>query len=214
MGAKAYSLLAAINPHLRRGSTILEIGSDRGEGSTLWFSNFAKEAGLIFVTVDFDAGVYDNARQIVGSAAHLMSGEEFLDSTDLSSPICFAYLDNFDWIWEHRRDAEGMLNLIRHYASRNLVLNNLNSQLAHLRQSMKLLPKLDHASAILFDDTWRRWDGTYDGKGGAAVPYLLSHGFQGLSPDKERKYVLLGRNIPLDTVIPDIAGSGPIKPAI
>lgn len=197
MGAKAYALLATNNFHLKSGSTILEIGSERGEGSTLWLFNFAKEAGLNFVTVDLDEGSYNNAREIVGSSAFLMSGEDFLDGTNLLSPVSFAYLDNFDWIWEQWKDAEWILNAVRHYASRNLVLNNLNSQLAHLRQSMKLLPKLDDTCAILFDDTWQRWDDTYDGKGGAAVPFLLAHGFQDISPDKDRKYVLLGRNLVL-----------------
>jgi len=195
MGAKAYTLLATINFHFKSGSTILEIGSERGEGSTLWLFNFAKEAGLNFVTVDFDEGIYNSAREIVGSSAYLMSGEDFLDGTNLSSPVCFAYLDNFDWIWEQWKDAEWMLKAIRHYASRNLVLNNLNSQITHLRQSMKLLSKLEHTCAILFDDTWRRWDDTYDGKGGAAVPFLLALGFQDISPDKDKEYVLLGRNL-------------------
>ena len=81
-------------------------------------------------------------------------------------------------------------------------MNNINSQLAHLRQSMKLLPKLEDSCAILFDDTWRYWDGCYDGKGGVAVPFLLAHGFEDISPNKgqdissvsEGAYVLLARN--------------------
>ena len=159
--------------------------------------NYAQRMGLHFITVDFSRDIYERAREIVDSRAFHMTGEDFLDLRSLPSLVSFAYLDNFDWIWEAHQNEQWILDQIQDYAKKNVVMNNLNSQLAHLRQSMKLLPNFEDRCAVLFDDTWRRWDGCYDGKGGAAVPFLLTHGFKDISPDMDKDYVLLGRNLML-----------------
>ena len=52
------------------------------------------------------------------------------------------------------------------------------SQAAHVAQAVLVEPKMTKKSLIIIDDTWfeRHWD-IYFGKGGAAVPYLVSQGY-------------------------------------
>lgn len=106
MGARAYTLIGAKDFQLRRGSTLLEIGSERGEGSTNWLFNYAQRMGLHFITVDFSRDIYERAREIVGSRAFHITGEDFLDLGSPPSLVSFAYLDNVDWIWDaHQKRA-------------------------------------------------------------------------------------------------------------
>jgi hypothetical protein len=172
MGAKAYTIAAELMPSLT--GAIIEIGSEREEGSTAFLAKVAFHHGEPFHTVDMDSTQYEVARNIVGDAAHHMLGEAFL--LTYNQPIAFLYLDNFDWQWEGV-DPSVFQSQIDRYEALGLAMTNLNSQAAHLAQAIASMPWLSPRCGVLIDDTYQRSDGTFGGKGGACVPYLSGAGF-------------------------------------
>ena len=136
--------------HFTRGQNVIEIGSERGEGSTRFFYDICKKRQLNFHTVDFDPNIFQDAKSIAGDAAHLQDGAEFLQS--FQGPISFAYLDNFDWDWG---GMEAQISLqTQRYSELGQQLNNDNSQNAHLEQAQLIESKADDPCLILFDDTY------------------------------------------------------------
>lgn len=180
MGAKAYGLVERHVPSFGPGECAIEIGSERGEGSTAYLAAYCQSLGAPFLSVDFSKGAYERARVISGVTAFCEKAERFLTETlpALGLKVRFAYLDNFDWIWKACEGAAWIQDQIEGYAAMGLTMNNANSQEAHLRQSELLLPYFAVGAVILFDDTWQRPDREFDGKGGTAVPFLLRQGFQ------------------------------------
>jgi hypothetical protein len=88
-GAAAYRLLDDFVDDLDHGNMI-EIGSDRGEGSTRWLAEFAAKTGRDFFTVDFSDEGYRNAQRACGSCAFKGMGESFLTGMlcFFSNPCC------------------------------------------------------------------------------------------------------------------------------
>ncbi len=76
-GAEAYRLLEEIAEDMDEGGMV-EIGSDRGEGSTAWLYSFAKATNREFFSVDFSEEGFNNAERACGSCAHRGLGEKFL----------------------------------------------------------------------------------------------------------------------------------------
>lgn len=76
-GAAAYRLLADFEDDLDDGN-LIEIGSDRGEGSTRWLAEFAAKHHRNFYTVDFSAEGYRNGQRACGGCAFKGMGENFL----------------------------------------------------------------------------------------------------------------------------------------
>jgi hypothetical protein len=176
MGDCAYTLVRDLDTDWSFGS-IVEVGSERGEGSTAFFEEFAKQKGTPFFSVDMDIAPHEAAKAICGARAYRMTGERFFaeEFHKFGLNIHFLYLDNFDWSWggdegKQIQDAQSV-----DYTRNGLVLNNANSQLAHCVQAAlatQFMPK----GYILFDDTWKDGD-QWTGKGGTAVPMLLNRGF-------------------------------------
>jgi hypothetical protein len=79
-GAAAYRLLEEYADDLDSGNMI-EIGSDRGEGSTRWLAEFAARGGRDFFTVDFSPEGFNNALRSCGACAFQGMGEDFLAGT-------------------------------------------------------------------------------------------------------------------------------------
>jgi hypothetical protein len=160
---------------------LLEIGSDRGEGSTAVLSEIAFKNQKILHSVDIDAEVMRvNSEKFQGKPINFynIKGEDFLDKyTDLKFSIVL--LDNFDWDWWGQENAPGFLKKQKdlYRFKFQLDMTNINSQLAHLVQAIKLTNMLAKQCVIACDDTFVNSNQTYDGKGGAAVPYLLTLGF-------------------------------------
>jgi hypothetical protein len=196
MGAKAYRIIETLRPHL--AGNVVEIGAEGGEGSTRFLADFCHQTGLPFYSVDFEQGAFERAKNIPHVRAVMMRGETFLEEMLLrkGGPICFAYLDNFDWVWnmQELNDPQSFYHsLIHTYRHYGLNMNNLNSQITHLRQAMLLEKLAASSSYVLLDDTWAQPDGTFCGKGGAAVPYLMACGFQPRPADISGPAILLGR---------------------
>ena len=158
--------------------TLVEIGSSRpgDDQSTQYLNNLAKQLGIDFVTCDINQ---DQVTSLIeqGINAVCARGEDFLPKYD--SKISIAYLDNFDWNWHPMATEEWTLVQIQEYREQyDLEMTNLQSQAAHVAQAVLLETKTTANSIIAVDDTWfdLGWD-TYQGKGGAVVPYLISKGY-------------------------------------
>lgn len=186
MGARKYTYIETFIPYIwayrQSNACIVEIGSERGEGSTSYFVEFAKTHGISFYTVDFDPVQYENAKRICEAAtvpdsieikAFCMKGEDFLTDVfpSINKQIMFLYLDNFDFIYDH---LVGLVdNQIAAYKNLGVTMNNKNSKLVHLKQTQLAEPFFHPHGAVLCDDTFKRKD-EWDGKCALAVPYLLS----------------------------------------
>lgn len=178
-----YSLLTE-EIDFREKECILEVGSDRGEGSTAWWAEYANRHGVPFFTVDFNKDIYRRARDITTDfpdcIAFQSMGEDFIESYFAKSnlKVRVAYLDNYDWWWKTLSPKKDHIDFgEEYYAPYGLELNNDLSQEAHRKQSELLLPHLAEDSWIIFDDTWASVEG-WNGKGGTAVPFLFDHGYK------------------------------------
>lgn len=164
----------------------LEIGSERGDNSTHIFSLLAATMGRTLYSVDLDPDIVEkNLARFQNIALNLpirfynQSGEQFLtDNPDLKFSIVL--LDNFDWQWNPEQNDNTIQNQIDHYRSAfSIEMNNVNSQRTHLQQAMQMLPMLTPQAIVICDDTWyHNQIGVYVGKCGAAIPFLLNHGFK------------------------------------
>jgi hypothetical protein len=73
MGAAAYKLIEKYKDLIK--GDIVEIGSDRGEGSTQYLSDFSRQNNLNFYSIDFEGGAFQRARNIIGENAYCMKGD-------------------------------------------------------------------------------------------------------------------------------------------
>lgn len=80
-GAGAYTLFEGLVEEMDEGGAIVEVGSDRGEGSTQFFSRIANSTGRVFYSVDFSNEGFRRAMNVCGSCAHQGMGEKWLQST-------------------------------------------------------------------------------------------------------------------------------------
>ena len=165
-----------------QNSLILEIGSDRDEGSTQLLGAIAKKVNAKFITVDVvDTASKrikdDNIEFVVCDKGSSWCANK-LATTNYNIKILF--LDNFDWIWgpvSKKRDY--IEQQIKEYAQRGVDMNNVDCVQEHLAQFMYCLPKLHKGSLVVCDDTWLNSDhNVYIGKCGPIVHYALFLGWQ------------------------------------
>lgn len=184
----------------------LEIGLDRGEGSTKFFSENAAKRGVRFFGVDADHNQVDRAHtglSITGQAVlqadgsmqmqtskladHITlvhaKGEDFLldiAKKDPNQRFSLAYLDNFDWdYWLGGPEEKWVERYKQHYRDyMKIEMTNMHSSMTHLIQAIRLLPMMTEKSIIVCDDTWYHpQEGIFIGKCAAAIPYLLVNGY-------------------------------------
>ena len=160
---------------------VLEIGSDRYEGSSAYFAELADQYNKDFVTIDLDENMPRRLKQCIPK--HLQDRVTFIqcDGTEWTKtcirPISILYLDNFDWDWEVGTYSKMIEEQRVWYTERGIEMNNINSQVAHLTQMQNLLPCMTRSCVVCLDDTYIH-NGVYIGKGGAVVPYLLANNFK------------------------------------
>ena len=189
MGARSHHLIVKYLDKLK--GSIVEIGAGRGEGSTDFFAGIAAcRPDLQYHSVDFDPAAHKvigkYATQLPNMHAHQMLGEDFL--TNILAPsgqrVCWAYLDNFDWIYrESDIELPWVQEQIMQYARFDLLMNNENSQKAHLEQTKLIATIAAEHCVIHFDDTrlipaYENTPRHFDGKGGTAVPWLVTQGWR------------------------------------
>lgn len=181
--------------------SVVEIGSERGGGSTEILSRLCLRCGLKFYSVDFERGAYERAVGTPFVRAYKMTGEEFLAHVfpAFGERICLAYLDNFDFIFPYIEEKKFVHKQMELYRSYGFEMNNDNSKRAHLRQAISIEKFASDKCIVVLDDTWYI-NGEFDGKGGLAAPYLIAEGFNILhatprSEPHHKRYVVLKRGL-------------------
>ena len=166
--------------NLGTSSIILEIGSDRYEGSTEYFANLAQQHGVEFHSVD----IVDDAQRRLRHLPvhwHTQSGSEWCKRIlpTMGVKVGCVYLDNFDYNWDVRqtpRDWQKDVELF--YTQRlGIEMTNQNCQVEHLKQILAIYPYLSNSAVVVCDDTYTHND-CWIGKSGAVVIYLLANGFE------------------------------------
>jgi hypothetical protein len=163
MGSAAY-WLAAKSTYVD-GDCLLEIGAERGDGSTAWLASLAEERHVPFYSID-----PDGQGTITGRAEDILARWS-------AEPPRFTWADGYDWpySWCEGGNAEWCRSIFEDYASRGMPLTEEASMESH-RQISELLHGVTRVGAVVvFDDTWRR-NGEWTGKGGTAVPWLTGTG--------------------------------------
>jgi hypothetical protein len=179
MGSKPYSKLENFDLAVDQNNIVVEIGSERGEGSSLWLHEWAKQRNIEFYSVDVEHGQrqqeYPEINWIVTS-----SGSDWCKNTllGLNKKIKVLYLDNFDWIWEPENIPGWIQGQIDSYAQRGVTMNNQNCQEEHRLQLEYCLPYLDEQSVVIMDDTYYNETNQLTGKCATAIPLLLQNGFK------------------------------------
>lgn len=185
----------------------IEIGLDRGEGSTDWFADHCKQRNTNFVGIDM------NPEQVKRSKATLQGknkdlpkhitlfegkGEDWLLANQKDVKISFAYLDNFDWdYWLGGKEEQFVADVKKTYQELlGVPMTNINSQLTHLLQTIHLIPMLSKNSIVVCDDTWYHpTEGIFIGKCSTAINLLMLNGFRILHSEgyRQNSGVILGR---------------------
>jgi hypothetical protein len=177
--------------------SLVEIGASRpgDDQSTQYLYDLSKQLGIDFVTCDINfQRVRDLNDQVIPAICD--KGEDFLSVYE--PKISIVYLDNFDWNWHPMATEDWTLDQIKEYRDKyDVEMTNVYSQAAHVHQAVLVEAKTADNSIICIDDTWfhSTWD-TYQGKGGAAVPYLLAKGYTVLETTNGRDGtygIILGR---------------------
>ena len=187
----------------------IEIGVDRGEGSTPWIAEQAKKRNVDFFAVDVDPVQISTARQnfvknqTMSPRIFLVEskGESFLRDYARDHPdrkVSFAYLDNFDWnYWLGEQEEDFVPKVKQHYKDlMGVEMSNINSQITHMLQAMLLLNLMTANSIIMCDDTWfHPREGVFIGKCSSAIPFLLMSGYRVLHSEgyRQNSGVILGK---------------------
>lgn len=181
MGTKPYSKLENINLSVDQNNIVLEIGSERGEGSSLWLYQWAKQHNIEFYSVDVEHGQREREHPEINWIV-ASSGSDWCKNTlpGLGKKIKVLYLDNFDWIWEPEDISWWIQGQIDSYAQRGVIMNNQNCQEEHRLQLEYCLPYLDEQSVVIMDDTYYKNGNIHHltGKCATAIPLLLENGFK------------------------------------
>jgi hypothetical protein len=187
--------------------TWIEIGVDRGEGSTKYFSDLAKHRATKFYAVDYDSAQIQRITKTLAATGNAIialdgtisyelgalpdhvavvqaKGEDFLSTykiADSTNKVSLVYLDNFDWnYWVGRQEESFVPAQKQHYwQTMGIEMTNINSQQTHLLQAIYLMTMMTDNSIIVCDDTWYHpEEGIFIGKCSAVIPYLLLNGYQ------------------------------------
>lgn len=165
----------------------VEIGVERGEGSTRWFAEQAAKRNVShFYAVDAMQDQADRCRELLKSSGFTDNttvvhsrGEAFaedLQKTIGQQKVSLVYLDNFDWDYWLGQQEEPFVpaQKSKYKTELSIEMNNFNSQLTHLAQAINLHSMLADNCLVICDDTWfEPAHGVFVGKCSAAIPFLM-----------------------------------------
>ena len=166
---------------------VVEIGSERGEGSTAYFRDWVSVHGVDFHTVDVTDDALRHFIDHNGGPGDIKfhiteTGHAWCRDVlpTLGKQISVLYLDNFDWIDPVNLQYQWLHDQIAAYAARGVVMNNENSQEEHRLQTLYCLPHMAPRSIIIIDDSWPDTTSPtgWGGKCGTAIPMMLDAGYQ------------------------------------
>lgn len=165
--------------HSTANGVFVEIGSDRGEGSTAWLDALAAEHSKKLITVDISGKARGHLEsKLTNTEFVVQSGSDWADDfAHNSTDIDVLYLDNFDYIWDINEVRPAIQIQMADYASRGTPMTNQACQIEHLKQLMLLYPCLTSTAVVAFDDTYC-YNDCWIGKCGPAVVYLLACGWE------------------------------------
>ena len=157
----------------------IEIGSDRGEGSTQWLDALAAEHNKKLITVDTSSKAKNRWQEKLPNTEFVIqSGSEWADNFAYTcTNISVLYLDNFDYIWDTDNVSSEIKLQISDYAGSGITMTNQVCQTEHLKQLMLLYSCLAPNAVVAFDDTYLYHD-CWIGKCGPGVVYLLANGWE------------------------------------
>lgn len=176
---KGHELLLEYAPRFARelpaGAGMVEIGSERGHGSTRALAEMCRTNGFDFVTVDVDPAVSGDARTLLRDISrefHAVCdyGEQFLERTERTFHI--AYLDAFDFYHPHHPEERKAA-----YAARGTEITDDNAAAMHLACAQALPRCLAVGGYVCFDDVLTGAP-EWKGKGRDAIPWLIDNGFE------------------------------------
>lgn len=174
-------------PMVPADSVFVEIGSERGEGSTVFFAKLAERHGTVLHTVDIDRVAryreYLENKGVNPDSIIWHTGEP--GSTwckqswpSINKPISLLYLDNFDWIYDLRDVNNHIHRQIENYRTLySIEMTNENCQDEHFSQLLLLEEWLHPDGIVVLDDTYLQ-NGVWTGKSGPVVVYLKQRGYQ------------------------------------
>jgi hypothetical protein len=165
---------------------VLEIGSERGEGSTEFLHNWAKQKAIDLYSVDvvkYTDGIFDRSdiRFVVYESGSAWCRDVL---PTINKQIKVLYLDNFDYIPPGWENLEKIKNQIQQYAARGIVQNNDNCMEEHRLQAEYCLPYMADESVVIMDDTYfdqtafdagQPLEQTWHGKCSRVIPMLIQN---------------------------------------
>ena len=157
---------------------MVEIGSDRYEGSTQFLADLAQSRDQILHTIDIDKSASMRINHPCIKWHHFL-GSEWCENIlpKLECKIDLLYLDNFDYDWNISLSNKMINEQKKSYQeSFNLEMTNQNCQLEHMRQAVGCLPYMNRHGVIVCDDTYL-WNDCWVGKCGPVVVWLQAHGW-------------------------------------
>lgn len=157
----------------------VEIGSDRGEGSTTWLDALAAERNTKLITVDVLSKAKGHLESKLPNTEFVVAkgstwAEEFYKT---GHGVSVLYLDNFDYIWDINEVRPAIQIQMAEYADRGTPMTNQACQIEHLKQLVALEPCLTQNAVVAVDDTYC-YNDCWIGKCGPAVVYLLAKGWE------------------------------------
>jgi hypothetical protein len=159
---------------------ILEIGSERGEGSTEFFNSYAVSFKIPFYTVDVSDEAKTKLSHLKNTNFIIENGSSWTKQIlpTLNKKIKILYLDNYDW--NHQPAYADETGLEKKYNEQfNLKWTNLNCVAEHLDQMINCYDYMAEKSVIICDDTpYQPHSGIYSGKSSAVVPFLISRNYR------------------------------------
>jgi hypothetical protein len=178
VGTKPYTKLENINLISNQDSIVIEIGSENGEGSSVWLYNWAKQRTMEFYSVDVEHRMRERKHPEINWVV-TSSGSDWCKNVlpGLNKKIIVLYLDNFDWIWDANNVQSHIQQQISKYLERGVIMNNQNCQEEHRLQVEYCLPYLDEQSVVIMDDTYYNNE-ELTGKCATVIPLLLQNGFE------------------------------------
>jgi len=181
MGTQPYKQLTKIDLNCNENNIVVEIGSENGEGSSLWLHTWAHEHSIKFYSVDVEHRMRERTYPEINWVV-ISSGSNWCKDIlpGLNKTIKVLYLDNFDWIPD---ECEAIPDWVQHqikcYADRGVVMSNYNCQKEHYLQMLHCLPYMDKQSVVIMDDTWYNSTiNSWDGKCAMVIKLLQENGFK------------------------------------
>lgn len=177
MGSAAYKW--AYPQEYPPNTCILEIGSERGEGSTAYLAKLAKNRKVPFYSIDPDPQA---AERVADLKVEFICGtaEDVLADWDGPAPR-FVWADGADWPFSwHGEGApyhDELVRLRELYKQWGAEVSEDASAASHGVIAIALRHLMSPSGLVVFDDTWRHPDG-WKGKGRMAVPFLLTKRFE------------------------------------